>query len=795
MTYISWLSAVSGSFNTASNWSTDTVPGSADTAALTASGADYIVTSSVDNTINTLEAAANATLDISAGTFAVTNFADNLGPIEVEAGAAIALGTAGAFMGFVNTGTISLDGGSTAATAAQIVIDANDFTLDDDGTLALSNSAYNEITGGTKNAIVQFENARNTIAGAGVIGDAYLTFVNAEPGTVDADDSTKLKIVGAIGTIAAGTQTDVNDGLMETTGTGGLEIDSDMYNSGTIAADGAGALTFGGGSLTASPTIEDSGIVAAEIKGAKIDLDDASVSAAVVSTVAGSTINSLAGTTNSLSSAEIENAGTLAVAAGSTLNLNGSVQNTGEVQLNGGKTAAKAADLLIYGDGAQLLSGGKLVLSNSANNLIGTAASAESTGEQFTNNDNLIEGAGTIGDANLRFVNSLGGTVDSDDSSGLTLLGNTNANLKSDYNNGLIENTGAGTLTIENTWFNAGTIEQNSSTGALDLLNFSNTSGGGYFTDNVSGGIINLTNVNLTSSYLDTIAGSTVNITPGETSTIDDQIFNRGAVNVDSSTLMANSNYYNYGTIDLEGSETASELELNGTLQLRGGGDLILDNSAGNSIVTNGSAQTFDNYDNTISGSGSIGDQFMYFNNEHNGTVDADGAAALTIATGTNEPYNAGTIESTNTGGLTVQGNLDNEGLLSSSAGNLDVTGNLYGFGTSNINGTGSIEFGGNISGDVTFEAGGSNETLILDHSETDVPNEIYGFGTGDHVDLRDIVYSGTTSESCGSGLNVATLTVTDGTHTANVYMIGGYSTSSFSLSSDSHGGTLVSFV
>ena len=378
----------------------------------------------------------------------------------------------------------------------------------------------------------------------------------------------------------------------------------------------------------------------------------------------------------------------------------------------------------------------------------------------------------------------------------MTLFGNTNSNLKSDYNNGLIENTGAGTLTIENTWSNAGTIEQNSSTGALDLLNFSNTSGGGYFTDNVSGGIINLTNANLTSSYLDTVAGSTVNITPGETSTIDDQIFNSGAVNVDSSTLMANSNYYNYGTIDLEGSGTASELELNGTLQLRGGGNLILDNSAGNSIVTNGSPQTFDNYDNTISGSGSIGDQFMYFNNEHNGTVDADGTAALTIDTGTNEPYNAGTLESTNTGGLTVQGNLDNEGVLSSSAGNLDVTGNVDGFGVSYISGSGSIEFGGFGNQDVTFESGATG-SLIVDHSGSYVPNSIYGFGTSAPsatIDLRDVL-AASASFSYSNNLNSDTLTVTDGTHTENLYLVGDYTSSSFKLSSDLRGGTLVNFV
>ena len=440
------------------------------------------------------------------------------------------------------------------------------------------------------------------------------------------------------------------------------------------------------------------------------------------------------------------------------------------------------------------MSGGKLVLSNSAYNLIGTAASNATDGEELTNQDNLIEGAGTIGDANLRFLNHLDGTVDSDDSAGLTLFGNTNANLGSDYNDGLIENTGAGGLTIENSWSNGGTIEEKSTSSALDLLNFSNTSGGGYITDTVAGGVINLTNANVSDSHFDTVAGSTVNITPGETSTIGDQMYNYGSINVDSSTLVASNDYYNYGTINLEGSGTASIMELNGLLDLRGGGSLVLDNSAGSSIVSNGSPQTFYNSDNTISGFGSIGDANMTFANAHNATVDANGTNALTINTGTNEPYNAGTFESTNTGGLTVQGNLDNEGLLSSSAGNLDVTGNVDGYGVSTISGSGSIEFGGYVYQDVTFESGGSNETLILDHSDTYVPNQIYGFGTGDHLDLRDILYSGTTSEGYSSELNVGTLTVSDGTHTANIAMTGSYSKSSFSLSSDSHGGTLVSF-
>src|SRR5262249_19715941 len=153
--------------------------------------------------------------------------------------------------------------------------------------------------------------------------------------------------------------------------------------------------------------------------GAKINLDDSTLENAFISTVAGSTITSLTKTTNSISSGNLDNAGAIAVNGGSTLNLNASVDNTGQVKLNGGTTAAQ---LMIYGGGAQLFDGGKVILTNSANNLIGSAASAATSGTQFTNNDNTITGAGTIGDANLRFVNLSPGIVDSNASAGLILV-------------------------------------------------------------------------------------------------------------------------------------------------------------------------------------------------------------------------------------------------------------------------------------------------------------------------------------------------------------------------------------
>jgi hypothetical protein len=786
-----WKSDVSGAFGAKANWSTDAVPNGNTIAELTATGAAYTVTSGADNTVYQLWAAANATLAVTAGTFSITNLLDNLGAINVSAGAALSLGVAGSGGDFVNSGTLSLNGGTSTATEAKLEIKGSVDDLIGGGALTLSNSAFNEIIGGTSSSTVALENGSDTISGAGTIGDAYLMFVNADGATVNADDSTKLIINGAIGSIAANAPTDENDGLIETTGSGGLRIDADMFNNGQILADGSGALTLGAGVLASSPSIEGDGEVAAIVSGAKIYLDDVSVDAPFVSTVAGSSITSLAGTTNAIGSGEVTNDGSLVVAAGSTLDLNASVQNVGTISLNGG--ASGEAELLIYGNGAQVLGTGHVVLSNSTNNLIGAAASGATSGEQLNANRGvLIEGAGTLGDDNLRFVNL--GTVDSDDSAGLTLVGATNSNLKSSYNSGVIEETGSGALTIENAWTNAGTIEQESTTGALDLVNFTNSSGAGYFDDNVSGGVINLTNVNISNSTLQTVAGSTVNIA-STTSTVDDQVINHGSIFVDNATLIAGSNYYNYGTLELEGSSSASKIELNSSLELRGDGDLILGDTIGNSIVSNGSAQNLENYGNTISGSGTIGDADMTFTNFRDGTIDANGTAGLTLSATAGEMFNAGLMESTGAGGLTINGALSNSGVLESTAGLLDVTGNVSAFGQAEIGGSGSMEFGGSLNQNVTFLSGASGQ-LILDHSSIagDAPSLIEGFASGDTIDLRDVL-SGTATKSFAAVLNGGTLTVSDGTHTANLILAGSYTSGSFSLAADGHGGTLVSFV
>jgi hypothetical protein len=95
-------------------------------------------------------------------------------------------------------------------------------------------------------------------------------------------------------------------------------------------------------------------------------------------------------------------------------------------------------------------------------------------------------------------------------------------------------------------------------------------------------------------------------------------------------------------------------------------------------------------------------------------------------------------------------------------------------------------------SGPVTFatSAGG---TLQLDDSPH-FGGLVAGFGQPDFIDLRDIAFSSATTLSFtqAAGNASGTLTVSDGINTANITLLGQYSTAQFTKASDGHGGTFI---
>ncbi len=103
------------------------------------------------------------------------------------------------------------------------------------------------------------------------------------------------------------------------------------------------------------------------------------------------------------------------------------------------------------------------------------------------------------------------------------------------------------------------------------------------------------------------------------------------------------------------------------------------------------------------------------------------------------------------------------------------------------------VASGGTASGTFTFLSGG---TLQLDAGAR-FTGAIKGFGKpdpADRIDLRGISFSAGPTRSFveAASLTSGTLTVTDGTHTVHLTLLGTYATGNFKLATDTHGGTLV---
>jgi hypothetical protein len=273
--------------------------------------------------------------------------------------------------------------------------------------------------------------------------------------------------------------------------------------------------------------------------------------------------------------------------------------------------------------------------------------------------------------------------------------------------------------------------------------------------------------------------------------------FTGGSDTLSNVTLSAATMVVNGPTVTLSGSVvlsktltvTSSHVVIAAAgATLTGGGTLSLTNHATNLIKGASAAATLTNFDR-ITGAGQLGGGSMTLVNKAGGIINANLATALIINTGTVSVTNAGVIESTSTGGLTISGAVANTGSLTVTAGTLDVTGAVTGTGVVRIGG-GVAEFGAAFSENVTFSS--TSGVLELSHSVA-YAGKVTGFSKtgGTALDLLDIAsasasasYSGTTA----SGV----LTVTDGTHTARIHLIGDYTASTFTPSSDGHGGTSV---
>ena len=100
-----------------------------------------------------------------------------------------------------------------------------------------------------------------------------------------------------------------------------------------------------------------------------------------------------------------------------------------------------------------------------------------------------------------------------------------------------------------------------------------------------------------------------------------------------------------------------------------------------------------------------------------------------------------------------------------------------------------TAEIEGASAQSVTFA--GSTGTLILDDA-LGFTGQVSGLSGSDAIDLADVSYGSNTQATFLGNDNGGTLTVTDGTQTANIDLVGNYLSSYWTLSSDGNGGTTV---
>jgi hypothetical protein len=225
---------------------------------------------------------------------------------------------------------------------------------------------------------------------------------------------------------------------------------------------------------------------------------------------------------------------------------------------------------------------------------------------------------------------------------------------------------------------------------------------------------------------------------------------------------------------------------------LSGGGLVFLNTATTSAIIGATAAATLTNME-VIEGAGQLGDGQLTIVNASGGVIAGFLTTGLTINTGAGSLTNAGLIENTNTGGTTITGAVTNTGTLLVSKGTLTVDGAVTGAGIVKITG-GAADFAGAFNENVTFT--GTTGVLVLTNSQT-YTGSVTGLSTspgGSTLDLADISFiSGTTKATYSGTTASGTLTVTDGTHTAKISLIGNYLGHTFTTTNDGHGGTTAS--
>jgi YVTN family beta-propeller protein len=433
-----------------------------------------------------------------------------------------------------NTGSFLINAGANVTALAAV----GAVTLTGGGSVNLTNvnALLRQDVGGSV-----LTNVNNTIAGGGAIGSGNLTILNGPGATINANSPGNPMAFVAAGAI--------NQGVLEATGGGDLQISVPVVNQGAnITASGAGSsIQFSNG---------------AQIEGGAINAVNGATSVAATQSLV-----ILDGSSHGV----LLNNSPFSISNGQETRVLGTINNVGSITINAG---ANSTALGVVG-AATFTGGGTITLTN-GNALIRQDAG----GSSFTNVNNLIQGpAGQVGNGGLTVINQAGGTINAN-SAGTGLL--FDASFAA--NQGLLEATGGGTLQINVPFNNQSGIVTAGAGSAVQLLNGADIQGGTitsssapstFFGNTASTAVLD----GSTHGPLTTSAAFTIN--NGQDTQIQGTIINTGSITVNAGA--------NATALSLIGPTV---LNGNGTVVLTNGNALFRQDAGGTSLTNSGNSIT-----------------------------------------------------------------------------------------------------------------------------------------------------------------------------------------------------------
>jgi hypothetical protein len=249
----------------------------------------------------------------------------------------------------------------------------------------------------------------------------------------------------------------------------------------------------------------------------------------------------------------------------------------------------------------------------------------------------------------------------------------------------------------------------------------------------------------------------------------------------------------NYATLVVEASSTfiGAVYGDGGTIDLASGVGKITGLFNGGDLTVSGSmaATTFTGFGTLEIGAGAQFTDKGLVSITAGQTAEASGTLTLG-GSGRDGVINGGLLEAFTGGTMALLGAVTNTGTLETHGGTLSTTGAVSGAGVAVIAG-GTLDMGAAFMENVTFSGGGGVLELARSRTYTGTVTGFSKTGTTS-FDLLDVGFVSSTEATYSGTKTGGVLTVSDGTTTAHITLVGNYLSSTWVASSDGHGGVSV---